>query len=151
LPTNKWYGIWPKEFVLFTKIFAVMLCGVLLSLTSGVRQAGAQTTNYAETSQIRARVESIGAGQNARVEIKLKNSTTVKGYINGAGPDSFTVVNSKTGSPETVSYADVAQVKKSNSGLKTRTWIILGGVAAAAVIVGLTVIRPVVCDGGAGC
>jgi hypothetical protein len=85
------------------------------------------------------------------VGVKLKNSTKVKGYISAAGPDSFTVVDSKTGSSETVAYADVAQVNKSNSGLKARTWIILGGVAAAAVIVGVTVIRPVLCDGGAGC
>jgi hypothetical protein len=128
-----------------------MLCGILISLTSGVRSAVAQTTNNAEPAQVRARVQSIGGGQNARVEVKLKNSTKVKGYVSGAGADSFTVVNSKTGSSETVAYADVAQVKKSNSGLKARTWIILGGVAVAAVIVGLTVIRPVVCDGGAGC
>jgi hypothetical protein len=135
---------------LFTRIFAVMLCGILVSLTSGVRPAVAQSTSN-ESGQIRATVESIGAGQNARVEIKLKNSTKVKGYVSGAGLDSFTVVNSKTGSTETLAYADVAQVKKSNSGLKARTWIILGGVAVAAVIVGLTVIRPVVCDGGAAC
>jgi sarcosine oxidase gamma subunit len=136
---------------LFTKIFAVMLFAILISLTCGVRPAVAQTTNNAEPAQIRTRVQSIGAGQNARVEVKLKNSTKVKGYVSGAGPDSFTVVDSKTGSSETVAYADVAQVKKSQSGPKARTWIILGGVAAAAVIVGLTVLKPVLCDGGAGC
>jgi hypothetical protein len=128
-----------------------MLCGILVSLTSGVRPAVAQTTNNAELVQIRTRVQSIGAGQNARVEVKLKNSSNVKGYVSGAGPDSFTIVDSKSGSPETVTYADVAQVKKSHSGLKVQTWIILGGVAVAAVIVGLTVIKPVLCDGGAGC
>ena len=128
-----------------------MLCAILVSLTYGVRPAVAQATSNAEHTQIRTRVQSIGAGQNARVEVKLKNSTKVKGYVSGAGPDSFTVVDSKTGSSETIAYADVAQVRKSHSGLKTRTWIILGGLAVAAVIVGLTVIKPVLCDGGAGC
>jgi hypothetical protein len=128
-----------------------MLCAILVSLTCGIQPAVAQTTSNAEHTKIRTRVQSIGVGQNARVEVKLKNSTEVKGYVSGAGPDSFTVVDSKTGSSETVAYADVAQVKKSGSGPKARTWIILGGVAAAAIIVGLTVIRPVLCDGGAGC
>jgi len=84
------------------------------------------------------------------VEVKLRDKTRVKGYVSGSGQDSFTVINSQTGSAETVVYADVAEVKKSG-GLKTLTWVILGGAAVAAVVVGVTVIRPAVCDGGAGC
>jgi hypothetical protein len=50
-----------------------------------------------------------------------------------------------------VAYADVKEVKKPGGGLSTRTWVIIGAAAVAAVIVGVTVIKPVVCDGGAGC
>ncbi len=75
----------------------------------------------------------------------------MKGYVSGSGSDSFTIINSQSGSAETVAYADVAEVKKSGGGLKTLTWIILAGVAVTAVVVGATVIRPAVCDGGAGC
>jgi hypothetical protein len=121
-----------------------------MSLTCGVQPTGAQTLNNAEAVQVRAKVQSIGAGPKARVEVKLRNKTRLKGYVSESGLDSFTVISSQTGSAETVEYADVAEVRKSG-GLKTLTWIILGGVAAAAVIVGVTVIRPVVCDGGAGC
>ena len=84
------------------------------------------------------------------MEVKLRNKTRLKGYVNGSGLDSFTVINSQTGATETVAYADVAEVKKSG-GLKTLTWVILGGAAVAAVVVGVTVIGPAVCDGGAGC
>lgn len=40
-------------------------------------------------------------------------------------------------------------MKKPGGGLSTRTWVIIGAAAAAAVIVGVTVIKPVLCDGGA--
>ena len=135
---------------MFKKIFATTLSGILFSLTCGVQPMGAQTINNAEAAQVRTKVQSIGTGPKARVEVKLRDKTRVKGYVSGSGQDSFTVINSQTGSTETVAYADVAEVKKSG-GLKTLTWIILAGAAAAAVIVGVTVIRPVVCDGGAGC
>lgn len=135
---------------MFKRILATTLSGILLSLTCGVQPTGAQATKNTETEQVRAKVQSIGAGPKARVEVKLRNKTKLKGYVSGSALDSFTVISSQTGSTETVAYADVAEVKKSG-GLKTLTWVILGGAAAAAVIVGVTVIRPVVCDGGAGC
>jgi hypothetical protein len=136
---------------LFKKIFATSLSGILFSLTCGVQPTGAQTINNAEAAQVRTKVQSIGAGPKARVEVKLRNKSKVKGYVSGSGSDSFTIISSQTGSTETVAYADVAEVKKSGGGLKTLTWIILAGVAVTAVVVGATVIRPAVCDGGAGC
>ena len=136
---------------MFKKIFATTLSGILFSLTCGVQPTGAQTINNLEAGQVRAKVQSIGAGPKARVEVKLRNKTKVKGYVSGSGSDSFTIINSQSGSAETVAYADVAEVKKSGGGLKTLTWIILAGVAVTAVVVGATVIRPAVCDGGAGC
>ena len=135
---------------MFKRILATTLSGMLLSLTCGTQPTGAQTINNVEAGQVRAKVQSIGAGPKARVEVKLRNKTKVKGYVSGSGSDSFTVINSQTGTAETVAYADVAEVKKAG-GLKTLTWVILAGVAVTAVIVGATVIRPAVCDGGAGC
>ena len=135
---------------MFKRILATTLSGILLALTFGVQPTGAQTTNNAEAGQVRAKVQSIGAGPKARVEVKLRNKTKVKGYVSGSALDSFTVISSQTDSTETVAYADVAEVKKSG-GLKTLTWVILGGAAVAAVVVGVTVIGPAVCDGGAGC
>jgi hypothetical protein len=81
----------------------------------------------------------------------LRDNTKVKGFISATGEDSFIVTDSKTGMPQTVAYSDVNQVKKLDGGLSTRTLVIIGAAAIAAVIVGVTVIKPVVCDGGAGC
>ncbi len=94
----------------------------------------------------RASILKLGVGPTARVEVKLRDQTKVKGYISEAGQNSFTVVD-KMGTQHTLSYADVMEVKKPG-GTSTRTWLILGGVAAAAVVVGI-IVKPALCDGGA--
>jgi len=96
----------------------------------------------------RVSVLKLGVGQTSRVEVKLRDQTKVKGYISQAGQDTFTVTDQKSGASQTLSYADVAEVKKPGGGPSTRTWIILGGVAAAAVVVGI-IVKPAFCDGGA--
>jgi hypothetical protein len=139
---------------LFKRTLSTMLSGALIVTTFGILQAGAQTANPSagtENAQIidktRAKVERIGIGQDARVEVKLRDNTRVKGYISAASQDSFSVTDRKTGAVQTIAYSDAVEVKKHKGGLSTRSWIIIGGVAAAIVIVGVTVVRPVLCDG----
>ena len=110
----------------------------------------AQTApDFQETAKTRAAVQKLGVGRDARVEVKLRDKTKLKGYISAAEQDSFTLIDSKTGSTQTVSYVEVDQVQKHRGGISTRSWIIIGAVATAAIIIGATVIKPVVCDGGA--
>ena len=101
--------------------------------------------------QIRSKVQEIGTGTAAKVEGSLRNGTKFKGIIESVAADSFLVVDSTTGISQTVEFANVAAIKKQRNGLKPRTWIIIGAAAAAAIIVGKTVLYPVLCDGGAGC
>jgi hypothetical protein len=136
---------------LFRRTFSIILSGILLSTAVGVQGVRAQTVNDTQLAEkARAKIQKMGAGQDARVEVRLRDNTRLKGYISAVGEDSFTVADRKTGASQTVAYADVKEVKKPGGGLSTRTWVIIGA-AAAAVIVGVTVIKPVVCDGGAGC
>ena len=126
-----------------------MLAAVVMLVASGFQSAQAQTgKDDLLVAKARADVSKRGTGRDARVEIKLRDNSKVKGYISEAGQYSFTVTDSKTGASKTMSYADVAQVKKQSGGLSTRTWVILGAVAAAVVVVGIAV-KPAVCDGGA--
>lgn len=136
---------------MFRRAFAIMLSGVLLSAALGSQPAGAQTGKDAGTDEARAKIEKMGVGRDARVEVRLRDATKVKGYVSAAEKDSFTVTDSKTGATRAVAYDEVAQVKKPGGGLSTRAWVIIGAAAVAAVVVGVTVIEPVVCDGGAGC
>jgi small nuclear ribonucleoprotein (snRNP)-like protein len=126
-----------------------MLSGILLVTAFGFQPALAQTGNDTQAAEkVRARVEKIGVGRNARVEVKLRDNTQLKGYISAADQDSFTVIDSKTGSIRTVSYADSSSVKKAGSGLSAKTWIILGA-AVVGTAVTWVIVKPVLCDGGA--
>ena len=135
---------------MFRRAFAIMLSGILIFTTFGFQSIQAQTVTDTEAEKARVKVRKIGVGQNARVEVKLRDNTKLKGYISQASDDSFTVTDSKMGTTQTVAYSDVTQVKKPG-GLSGRTLGIIGAVAVAAVVIGVTVIKPVACDGGAGC
>lgn len=121
----------------------------LIAVTIGISPVWAQTVKELQaTEKARARVLKIGTGQTARVQVKLRDQTKVSGYVSEAGQNTFTVTDQETGTAQTLAYADVAEVKKPGGGPSSRTWLILGGVAAAAVVVGV-IVKPAVCDGGA--
>jgi hypothetical protein len=137
---------------LFRRTLALIISGMLLSAAWGPHAVRAQTAPDAQDiDRTRAKVQKLGLGLRARVEGKLRDNTKFKGHISAASQDSFTVIDAKTGASQTIDYAEVASGKKRGSGFSTRNWVILGAAVAATVIVGLTVIKPIVCDGGAGC
>jgi hypothetical protein len=132
------------------KTLAVMLLGVLMTSTFGLQTVLAQTEKDLQvTEKVKTKVRELGVNDKKRVEVKLKNNTKFKGNINAINSDSFTLSDAKTGTTQTFAYSEVKEVKK--SGISALTWGIIGGVAAAAVIVSVTVLYPVLCDGGAGC
>ena len=134
---------------MFRRTFAIMLSGLLLLAAFGYQGAGAQSLRDSQaTEKIRTKVLKLGVGVNARVEVKLKDNTQFKGYISDSNQDSFSVVESRTGSSKTVSYSEASSVKKAGSGLSAKTWMILGAAGVGAVVTWIA-IKPVLCDGGA--
>lgn len=134
---------------MLTRTFAMVLSGIFLVTAFGFRSVQAQTDYDTQAAEkIRAKVEKIGVGPNARVEVKLRDHTQLKGYITDTAQDSFSVFDKGTGATKTVSYADASSVKKSGGGISTKTWIILGAAAVGAAVTWV-IIKPVLCDGGA--
>jgi hypothetical protein len=134
---------------MFRKIFAMMLSATVLLTAFGLQSVWAQGLIDARaTEKIRSSVQKIGVGGNARVDVKLRDNTQLKGYISDANQDSFTVVDNKTGMRNTVLYADATSVKKSSRGVSTKTWLIVGAAAIGAVVTWI-IVKPVLCDGGA--
>ncbi|HEV2765285.1 MAG TPA: hypothetical protein VGV38_20040 [Pyrinomonadaceae bacterium] len=132
---------------MFRKTLAVILSAIILS--AGLVSADAQTLQDARTDKARAFVARRGTGSDASVVVRFRNDSKLRGYISETGADSFTVVNPKTNTSTVVNYAEVEKVSKPG-GFPTK-WVVLGASAAAAVILGVTVLHPVLCDGGAGC
>jgi hypothetical protein len=124
-----------------------MLAGTLLSSLGSFQLVHAKELTSAD--EARASVAKLGTGKDARVEVKLRDNTKLKGYISDVKEDSFTVVDSKTGLARSLSYADVMQVSKRGNGLSTFTKVAIGAGVAAGAIVGWLILKPALCDGGA--
>ena len=126
------------------------LVGALLSTPFGFRPVHGETLEETRrAAEARAGVARLGVGQGARVEVKLRDNTRLKGYVSEAGEDSFTITDSETGASRTVAYAQVSRVSKQGQGLSARTKVIIGAAIAAGLIVGWQIVKPALCDGGA--
>ena len=100
-----------------------------------------------DTGQTRAKVQTLSASRDQDVEVKFRDKTKVKGRITKVEPVSFTLRDEKTGTSQTIAYSEVESISKSG-GISTKTWLIIGGVAAGAVTTWL-IVKPAFCDGGA--
>ena len=130
-----------RRFIALT--LAAFVCAVTLSIPTL-----ANDNPQDDTVKIRSKVQELSLNRDQKVEVKLKDTTKFKGTISNVSPDSFTITDSKSARTQTFSYTEVEQVKKSGGGLSTKTWLILGGVAAGVVTTAL-IVKPAVCDGGA--
>jgi hypothetical protein len=125
---------------------AVTLSVIITALSFGPATAIAQST--AEIEKVRAKVQTLSVSKDSQVEVKFRDRTKIKGYIESVEPLSFKLRNPKDGTSQSIAYSEVDSVSKASGGISTKTWLILGGVAAGAVTTWL-VVKPAVCDGGA--
>jgi len=101
----------------------------------------------AAAEKVKAAVAKRGTGPSAKVNVKLKDKTKLKGYITQTGNDSFTLADSKTGQTRTLAYTDVAEVKKPG-GLPLAAKIGIGLAIAVGV---LAILYGVACHDDAFC
>ncbi len=133
--------------ILIKKHVAIAL-SVIITALSLVLPSQATAQSNTDTEKVRAKVQILSASRDSQVEVKFRDKTKVKGYINTVEPVSFTLRDPKTGTSQSISYSEVDSVSKADGGVSTKTWLIIGGVAAGAVTTWL-VVKPAVCDGGA--
>ena len=65
-----------------------------------------------KAAKVKADVARRGTGEKARVVVRLLDGSKLKGHVSQAGNDSFTLTDSGSGQARTLSYSEVAQVKK---------------------------------------
>jgi hypothetical protein len=135
---------------MFSRTFVIMLVVILLTTVFGFSPVNALAQDEAQSvEKVRADIAKLGVSKDARVKVKLKDNTKLEGYIRQKGEDSFTIVDSKTGSSRTVAYSDVKQVSKRGSGLSGLTKVLIGAAVVTGAIVGWVILKPALCDGGA--
>lgn len=111
---------------MYIKITAVVLVALLLNFTTPSRAFAATSPGKEArfTEKVKTEIAKLGTGPDARVEVKLRDKTKLKGHISEIGDESFAVVDLKTGSATTVFYSHVKQVKGNN--LSTGAAIAIG-------------------------
>jgi len=133
--------------MLIKKYLAILLA-VLTMTASLAFPVVANAQSNAQSERTRAKVQTLSASHEQQVEVKFRDKTKLKGQITKVEPMSFTLSDSKTGTSQTIAYSEVDSVAKAGDGISTKTWLIIGGVAAGAVTTWL-IVKPAVCDGGA--
>ena len=115
------------------KICSVALVALFLQAAAApalAKSAAEKEAKRAET--VRAKLDKLGTGTDARVKVELRDKTRLEGYISEAGPESFVVVN-KAGVATTVAYPQVARAKGNN--LSTGAKIAIGiGIGAGVTL-----------------
>ena len=129
------------------KYLAITLSAILTAISFGL-PATARAQSTTNPDKIRAQVQTLATGKDSQVQVKFRDKTKLKGYIESVDPVSFTLRDSKNGATQSIAYSEVESVNKASDGVSTKTWLILGGVAAGAVTTWL-IVKPAVCDGGA--
>jgi hypothetical protein len=117
------------------KLVSVALAGLLINLVNAsTAYAVSKEEKQARfAARVKEGVAKLGTGVDARLEVKLRDNTKLKGYVLAAGEDDFVVVGATTGKPASVAYSQVKQVRGNN--LSTGVRIAIGvGIAVALVI-----------------
>ena len=126
---------------------AITLSVILTVISLGLpATATAQSTT--DSDKIRAKVQTLAASKDSQVQVKFRDQTKLKGYIDSVDPVSFNLRDPKDGKSQSIAYSEVESVSKAGGGISTKTWLIVGGVAAGAVTTWL-IVKPAICDGGA--
>ena len=95
-----------------TLALAVLVINLSLGATAFAETKAEKTAKFAE--KVKVNVAKLGTGKDARVEVKLRDNTKLKGYISQINENNFVVVNDKTGTASEVPYANAKQVKGNN-------------------------------------
>ena len=105
---------------------------VNLALTPSALAADKLSKEAKHAAKVKAGIVKLGTGPDARIKVKLKDGTKIKGYVSEISEDSFTVTDPETGTTTEVPYPNAKQVRGNN--LSTETKILIGFVIFFVVI-----------------
>jgi hypothetical protein len=122
---------------MFKKNLSLFLGGSLLLSLFAAPAALARTKEEkaaALAAKVKAGVAKLGAGNDAKISIKLRDKTKLKGNVSRIEEEAFFITDAKTGAETRVAYDDVIQAKGNN--LSTGAIIAI----SAGVAVGVTIL-----------
>lgn len=128
------------------KVLSLVLSGLLINAVAvSSPYARSQDEQARNIEKVKENVRKLGVGEEARVEVKLHDGRKLKGYIQEAGEDNFTVIDSKYGTATTVAYSQVKQIQGRNRSTAAKVGInVAKGVGVVAAVAGITLLLGVI-------
>ena len=127
------------------KILSLVLTGLLINLAAvSSSYARPQDEQARNIEKVKESVRKLGVGEEARVEVNLHDGRKLKGYIQEAGEDNFTLIDSK-GTATTVAYSQVKQLQGRNRSTAAKVGInVAKGVGIVAAVAGIALLLGVI-------
>jgi len=116
------------------RIAVILLVHALLCHTTSYADPPDQLKNL---SKVRSQILKLGVGEEAKLEVKLKDKTKLKGHISEAGENHFVLVETGTNRAITVPYDQVQQGKGQNLSTGAKILIVVGVLFLIGLAVGL--------------
>jgi hypothetical protein len=122
-------------------LLSVFLIGLIVLGANSVPAIASQSNDDANAiEKVRLKVAKMGVGDKAKVTVRMKNGTKIKGFVSQASANEFTVRNNQTGDPTTIAYSDVLKVE-ANGGHSTARNLALGiGIGVGAFLLVLVAV-----------
>lgn len=121
---------------MFKKYLSLFLTVLVINLSfSSVAFADTKIEKDAKFAQkVKTEITKLGTGTEAKIQVKLKDGTKLKGYVSNIGEESFSVTDEKTGASTEVPYPNAKQIKGNNlnKGIKIAIGV---GIAIAVIFV----------------
>ena len=120
---------------MFKKHLSLVFAVLIINLTlGGSAFASAKVEKAAE--KVKTSIVKLGTGKDAKVEVKLKDGTKLKGYVSQINENSFVVINEKTGVTTEVPYPNAKQVKGNNLSTGVKIAIGVGVIVVVLFLIG---------------
>ena len=105
-------------------LIALMALVVNLSLAPSALAADKLSKEAKHSAKVKAAIAKLGKGPDARIKVKLRDGTKLKGYVSEISEDSFTVTDPESGTSTAIPYPNAKQVQGNN--LSSGLWISIG-------------------------
>ena len=98
-----------------------------------VSLASAQSTEEKHAAKMRAQIQKLGTGKNARIKLELRDGSRVRGYISEIKTNSFVLIGDQSGTATEIEYADAKRPSVRIS--KGVQYVIVAGVVIGIIAI----------------
>jgi hypothetical protein len=89
-------------------------------------------------AKVKTEIAKLGTGPDARIEVKLRDKTKLKGYISKVGENSFAIADPDTNAETNVPYPNVTKATGANMSTGAKIAIgVLAGIGAVFLVLWL--------------